>query len=116
MHSILLCKFPIFSGNFHNFLSVFIPTTPWIIQLKSMSSDEENAYCTVEEVFDGPIDNFVFRQCPAEFKLKAQQLTEGTQGPPPSWTSNSPPKSSLIQISHSKGIIMFPHPENGTRL
>lgn len=70
--------------------------------------------CSIKEGLDGPIDNFIFRQCPAEFKLKAK-IDENE----PNWTvkienTSNPPKTSLLQISHSKGIIVFPHHEKGT--
>ena len=68
---------------------------------------------SVEEGLDGPIDNFVFRQCPAEFKLKA-----AIGDNEPNWaveieTTSTPPKNSLLQISHSNGLIFFPYHEKG---
>ena len=57
----------------------------------------------VEVGLEGAIDNFVFRQCPAEFQLK---INQGLEGP-------KPQKGSLLHISHLKGIIMFPHEEKG---
>lgn len=64
----------------------------------------------VEEGFEGPIDNFVFRQCPSEFKLKISKSESVIQN----WTRNGPSKTSLLQISHEKGIILFPHYQKGT--
>lgn len=68
----------------------------------------------VQEGLETPIDNFVFRQCPAEFKLKVTNFHDEI----PSWTesvASLPHKSSLIQISHRRGIIFFPYHENGKR-
>jgi hypothetical protein len=62
----------------------------------------------VQEGLETPIDNFVFRQCPAEFKLKATNSDNEIS----SWTEaidSIPHKSSLIQISHKRGIIFFPY-------
>ena len=61
---------------------------------------------------EAPIGNFVFRQCPAEFKLKVTNSDEEI----PSWTESFcslPHKSSLIQISHKRGIVFFPHRKTG---
>jgi hypothetical protein len=62
----------------------------------------------VQEGLEAPIDNFVFRQCPAEFKLKATNSDNEIL----SWTeaiNSLPHKSSLIQICHKRGIIFFPY-------
>ena len=67
----------------------------------------------VGEGLETPIDNFVFRQCPAEFKLKATNSINEL----PSWSSffeSTAPKASLVQISHKNGLIMFPYHEKGT--
>lgn len=66
----------------------------------------------VQEGLETPIDNFVFRQCSAEFKLKATNSDNEI----PSWIKSVdllPQKSSLIQISHKRGIIFFPHYKKG---
>ena len=77
----------------------------------STSSDSNNSVI-VEAGLEGPIDNFYFRQCPAEFKLKIT----GENGGLPTWTNCSTvPKDSLLHISHSKGTILFPHHEKGTK-
>lgn len=74
----------------------------------SSDSDSTNSYTSndsvnVEAGLEGPIENFCFRQCPAEFKLKI--TGDGA--------SKTVPKASLLQISHSKGIILFPHQSKG---
>lgn len=60
----------------------------------------------IEEGLESPIDNFLFRQCPAEFKLKVSAAGETSK-------PSKPPKNSLLQISHAKGIIIFSHNEKG---
>ena len=66
---------------------------------------------SVEEGLEGSIENFIFRQCPAEFKLKAASPSNGNVP----WTEISTPKASLLQISHVKGVIAFPHHEKGKK-
>jgi len=69
----------------------------------------------IQEGLETPIDNFVFRQCPAEFKLKA---TTNSHNEIPSWiesVASLPHKSSLLQISHKRGIIFFPYHKNGIK-
>lgn len=69
----------------------------------------------VQEGLETPIDNFVFRQCPAEFKLKATNSNNEI----PSWIKfidSLPKKSSLMQISHKRGIAFFPHYKKGKSL
>ena len=68
----------------------------------------------IQEGLETPIDNFVFRQCPAEFELKATNSLSEI----PSWTesvASLPHKSSLLQISHKRGIIFFPYHKNGIK-
>ena len=68
----------------------------------------------MEEGFDAPIEHFQFRQMPAEFKLKS--CPESIEKP--TWADSLPPRASLLQISHQKGLLFYPHYERGkaTRL
>ena len=76
----------------------------------SLNSSHSNNSVIIEAGLEGTIENFFFRQCPAEFKLKIAGETGGNSR----WTNSTvAPKASLLQISHSKGIIIFPHHENG---
>lgn len=68
----------------------------------SYGSNDSNDSVIVEAGKEGPIENFFFRQCPAEFKLKITGAA-----------SNNVPKASLLQISHTKGIILFPNNSKG---
>lgn len=71
----------------------------------SPSSSQSNSADSIiiEAGSEGPLENFSFRQCPADFKLK---IAGGTG-------YVAAPKASLLHISHSKGIILFPHNEKG---
>lgn len=72
---------------------------------------------SVEEGLEASIDYFLFRQCPAEFKLKATASAKSDSALKaeeiPAWTRAVCPKSSLIHISHEKGLVFFPHYEKG---
>lgn len=67
------------------------------------NSADSNDSIIIEAGSESPLENFSFRQCPAEFKLKIA----GSAG------YMAAPKASLLHISHSKGIILFPHSEKG---
>ena len=75
---------------------------------------------SVEEGQEASIDYFLFRQCPAEFKLKATESSGSNSTLKaeeiPAWTSAVSPKDSLLHISHEKGVIVFPHYKSGKTL